>query len=159
MQGSLFPKAPLFYGGEIAPGRRKTMRPLATNRPLHLVLKAGISLGRHEALVTRKVKRLVERFSCRVYDCAVAPDHVHLALLIPGRREYRAFIRSLSGLLARKIQKGLFVLLPFTRVVSWGRDFRLLKSYIRKNQEEASGARPYEPRRDWYCKFKKWPAS
>lgn len=90
---------------------------------------------------------------------AVAEDHVHLVIKIGGREEYKAFIRSLTGLLARKLGKGLFALLPFTRIANWGKDFAYLKKYLRKNREEASGARAYEPRRDWYKRFRPSPKS
>jgi REP element-mobilizing transposase RayT len=152
----LFPHV-LHHGGELSIGRRKALRPLARKRPLHLVLKSRRSLRRHGPLISKEAHRLAEKFSCRLYDIAVAEDHIHLVLLIAGRKEYKAFIRSLTGLLARKIQKGLFMLLAFTRVANWGKDFQRLKSYLKKNREEASGERSYEPREDWYRRYRRKP--
>jgi hypothetical protein len=91
----------------------------------------------------------------RVYDLAVSHDHAHLLLKTPGRREYRAFIRSLTGILAHRLGKGCWLLLPFSRIASWGKEFARLKIYLRKNREEASGARPYEPRKDRYKKLRR----
>lgn len=153
-QFSLIAASPNCHGGELALGKRKGIRPLSSKRPLHLVLKAGAPIRKHNSFIEAVAKRLAEKFSCRLYDVAIAEDHVHLVLKIPGRREYAAFVRSLTGLIARKIGPGLFRLLPFTRVANWGKDFRSLKSYLRKKREEAAGIRTYEPRRDWYRRRK-----
>lgn len=90
--------------------------------------------------------RFAGKFRVKAYGVAVNHDHVHFVLKVPGRAEYIAFLRALTGAIARKFGKGLWSLLPFTRVVAWGRDFRGVLSYLKKNREEASGARPYEPR-------------
>ncbi len=152
-QTSLFPTPPKFHGGQLARGKRKTRRPLSTKSPLHLVLKSKQNLFRHRALIEAQVKCQSENAKVRLYDLAVAVDHVHLALLIPGRREYRAFVRALTGILARKLGAKLWALLPFTRLANWGKDYERLKKYFRQNREEASGERAYRPRKDWYEKY------
>ena len=93
-----------------------------------------------------------ERFGIRLYDQAVNHDHLHFVLKISGRREYAQFIRALTGFLARKLGKGLWKVLPFTRIASWGRDFQRLKAYLCQNREEAGGERPYSPREDYYAR-------
>jgi REP element-mobilizing transposase RayT len=154
-QASLFPSQPrLFHGGELARRKRKTLRPLSRRHPIHLVLKARHSLREQGPLVTKETRKLAEKFGLRIYSFALASDHLHLVVKIPGRCEYLAFIRSLSGLLARKLGKGLWALLPFSRVATWGRDFARLIAYLKKNREEASGERSYEPRKDWYRRFR-----
>jgi len=72
----------------------------------------------------------------------------------PGRKEYNAFIRSLTGLLARKLGKGLWALLPFSRVAQWGKPFRALQKYLEQNRLEAEGVMPYQKRNDWYRRHK-----
>jgi REP element-mobilizing transposase RayT len=125
-------------------------------RPIHLVLKATKPvLFRNRRLVESLTRRLATRFGIRTYGVAIPDDHVHLALLLPSREAYRKFVRSLCGLLARHFGKGLWKCLPFTRVLSWGKDFRNVLAYLKKNCEEALGLREYEPRKDWYRKFKK----
>jgi hypothetical protein len=126
------------------------MRPLARRKPVHLVLKAKRALSPKGMWIELEIERLAKRFALRIYRLAIARDHIHLVIEIPGRKEYVAFIRSLTGLIARKLGKGLWHLLPFTRVASWGKDFRNLMDYLRKNLEETVGLRPYEPRRDFY---------
>jgi hypothetical protein len=153
-QHSLFPAPTLFHGGELSLGKRKTLRPLASKRPLHLVLKSRRSLWRHRPVIEGDVKHLAKKFGLRLYSLAVAHDHAHLLVKVPGRREYHAFIRSLTGLLARKLGRGLWRLLPFTRIANWGKDFIQLKKYLEKNRDEAAGLKPYEPRVDWYRRVK-----
>ena len=153
-QLSLFQTEPLrFHGGSLISGRRKTRRPLARKKPIHFVLKSGRVLLPWSQVIEKEIGRLGNKFGLRLYRVAIAQDHVHFVARIPGRAEYTAFIRSVTGTLARKLGKGLWKLLPFSRVATWGREFRALMDYLRKNTEEALGLRPYEPRRRHYKKF------
>lgn len=97
------------------------------------------NLFSNAAWIEIKARRLAQKFNLKIYALAVNFDHIHLALKIPQRREYTAFIRAFTSLLARKIGAGLWMLLPFTRVVAWGKDFRQVLSYLKKNREEVGG--------------------
>lgn len=155
-QTSLFKVPELKHGGELARGKRKNRRPLCPKRPLHLVLKARSSnLYNNSSWIEKDARRLALKFHLTVYSLAVNFDHIHFALRIPGRRQYAAFLRSFTGLLARKLGAGLWKLLPFTRVLAWGKDFRQVLAYLRKNREEAAGERPYEKRIDRDARSKK----
>ncbi len=155
-QHSLFPgQFHAFHGGELARGKRKGLRPLARRRPIHLTLKAKRQIYAERRWIEGEVTRLAKRFHLKTYGIAVAGNHIHFAIEIPGRREYSAFIRALTAQIAKKLGKGLWSLTPFTRVANWGRDFKRLLDYIRKNREEASGERAYVPRKDWYRRFRK----
>jgi len=135
------------HGGELHKGVRKNLRPLATNRPIHLILKAKMPFhGDVGAVVLSEARRLAEKFLVKVYDHAVADDHVHLVLKIPHRRNYVKFIRSLTGLLSRRYGKGFWSQVPYTRVAFWGKDFRALEKYLEKNRLEAAGELPYKDR-------------
>jgi len=151
-QSSFFPKPISAHGGELALGRRKALRPLARRKPIHLVLKSKRNLLAQGSLLQQDTKRFAAKFGLRVYDSAIAKDHLHLVVMIPGRREYSAFIRALTGLLARKLGKGLWSLLPFSRVASWGKEFQTLLKYLEQNRLEAEGVMPYQKRSDWYRK-------
>lgn len=117
----------------------KQKRPLATNRPIHLVLKttSSIILLRNGKTVQTTISRLAKRFGITVYQVAVHADHVHLAIRIPQRKAYTGWIRSLTGVLARQIHGLKFRLRPYTRIASWGKSFQILKTYILGNQHEA----------------------
>jgi REP element-mobilizing transposase RayT len=155
-QYSLFPgQFHSFHGGEIAAGKRKSLRPLARNRPIHLVAKAKKSLKQEREWIRKEAGRIADRFMIKAYRITVAEDHVHLLIQIPGRSEYSSFIRGWSAQIAKKMGRGLWLFLPFTRVASWGRDFKNLLGYLQKNEDEACGDRPYNPRKDWYKRFKR----
>jgi hypothetical protein len=154
-QLSFFPKEPDFHGGGLArKGRRKKARPLNEKRPLHLVLKAKYKIfyPLREKLYA-EIREKAKHFGLTAYGLAVNLDHLHFILRIPSRRLYRAFIRAFAGVVARRYGAKLWKLLPFTRVMHWGDDFEQGLAYLKHNREEASGASPYKPRKDWY---KKW---
>ncbi|MEZ0391236.1 MAG: hypothetical protein ACAH59_03405, partial [Pseudobdellovibrionaceae bacterium] len=70
---------------------------------------------------------------------------IHMIIKIKERENYNQFIRSLCSILAAKVRarkphlKTLFVLRPFTRIISWGRDFKSVLNYLIINQMEARG--------------------
>lgn len=154
-QYSLFKKPLLFHGGELKTSKRKIARPLARKRAIHFILKSGRDIYKHASFIEALIRRQGGRFSVRVYSVAVAHDHVHFVALVPVREKYAGFIRAITGLLARKLGKGLWKFTPFTRIVAWGKDFARLLNYLRKNREEAAGTRAYEPRGDWYKRWKR----
>jgi REP element-mobilizing transposase RayT len=141
-------KAPApVHGGELQKGKRKTLRPLSSTRPIHLILKAKERFKSNDgAIVLSEAKRIAQTFQLQILDHAVANDHLHLAVKIPGRREYDAFARTLAGLLARKFGKGIFRTIPYTRVAHWGKDYKNLEKYLEKNRLEAAGELPYKDR-------------
>ena len=128
-------------------GKRKTARKLPRRRPIHLILSSRFILLTHRAWIEAKIRDYSQRFGIRLHRYAICGDHVHFAIEIPHADYYKKFIRSLTGVLARKMGRGLWNLLPFTRVASWGVDFRNLVLYIEKNQDETDLLRRYEPRR------------
>lgn len=154
-QYSFFKKPQLFHGGELAVGKRKSARPLARKRAVHFVLKSGRGLYKHADFIEALVRRQGRKFTVRIYSVAVAHDHVHFVALLPTRELYAGFIRAITGLLARKLGKGLWKFTPFTRILAWGRDFARVLDYLRKNREEAAGQRAYEPRGDWYRRWRR----
>ena len=154
-QISLFPPQLPVHGGDLNQGRRKTRRPLAQKRPLHLVLKAKKRvLFANRQKVEALARRQAEKAGLKINDIAIPADHVHLILTFPSRKAYVGFVRALTGLLARYWGKGFWLCLPFTRVLTWGKDYLNMRAYLKKNREEAAGVREYEPRKDWYAKLR-----
>ncbi|MGZ3662576.1 MAG: hypothetical protein ACXVCK_20930 [Bdellovibrionota bacterium] len=101
--------------------------------------------------------RLAAKFHIRVYSIATAHDHLHFVARLLSRAHYVKFIRARCGLVARKLGTKLWAELPFSRVGTWGRDFKQLLVYLKKNCEEANGERPYEIRNDWYKRYRGKP--
>lgn len=132
---------------------------------MHLVLKSNWAQGRYSFLGKMKAleslcRRVGSRAAVKLYDLAIAGNHLHLIIRPKSPRAYRAFVRALSGLVPRlmmNVQRGrsLRDLLrgiskmpatnsfwesrPFTRIVSWGRDYLVLRSYLMKNRLDLVG--------------------
>ena len=67
------------FGGALLEGKRKTMRPLSTKHPLHLVLKSA-----HQNLfnpgninLENLIKSQAKKFGIKIYDFALSWDHIH----------------------------------------------------------------------------------
>jgi len=136
------------FGGSLLQGKRKSARPLSTKQPIHLVLKS--TGGRHFNPTNRKLEKLfrtqAQKYGLKIYDLALNWSHIHALISIPSRQAYLAFIRTLTAALVRllsstlgKSLKGLFDLRPFTRILSWGREFTSVRGYLELNQMEARG--------------------
>jgi REP element-mobilizing transposase RayT len=146
-QLSLFKNEGSDFGGNLTTkGKRKVRRPLSLRRPMHLVLKSTKAKGTLAFSPTdQKLRRLIHkmatRFGVRIYSQAQNWSHIHLVLRIPSRNSYCAFVRALAGSLVktRRAGKGFFDLLPFTKLCSWGRQFKNLKNYCAKNEMQAWG--------------------
>lgn len=154
MQKNLFRIAPPVFGADLFEKKRKRRRPLKTNTPTHLILKAERDFGEKAALVLSEAKRLAPNAEVAIMDFAINHDYLHLTIRFPHRRNYAVYVRALTGLLARKIGKGIWKLLPFTRVVGWGNPLRNLEKYLEQNRLEAAGHMPYQPRRDIYARWR-----
>jgi hypothetical protein len=146
------------HGGELALGKRKSHRPLATHRPIHLVLKSlegnPLNNGKRCSLLNptnRMLERIIHeqalKYGVRIlHEIALNWSHSHIAILVPSRKAYNSFIRTLTARIVRYLSKvtgrnlsGLFDLLPFTRVLGRAESLRHLKDYFEENAQEALG--------------------
>ncbi len=136
-QLSLIPKPNLACGGELN-NTRQEQRVLSTRRPINLVLKTrnSANLFRSRLVVKSLTSKYAEKFGIKVYASSVQRDHLHLVIKIPSRRSYIALIRTLTGIMARRLGCGLFKLRPYTRIGTWGREFRGLLDYLFRNDME-----------------------
>ena len=84
--------------------------------------------------------KLSTELKIRIYQKSFNWNHLHLLIQIPSRKAYNSFIRRFSAEIAKATNNsGVFELRPYTRVVSWGRDFKTVKNYHGKNNAEAWG--------------------
>ena len=133
-------------GGSLAvKGKRKTARILDRRKPLHFVLKSKkiVNLYSQRILLRKFLFLYAKKFGVKVYKESVQKDHFHFCIKITNRQLYRCFIRALTGVIAQKLGKGLWILAPYSRVVSWGRDFLGVLDYILLNDCEVAGSVPY----------------
>jgi REP element-mobilizing transposase RayT len=138
------------FGGALLSGKRKSRRPLSAKHPVHIVLKAtGRRVFRPDDV---KLKWLIRsecaKFRIQLYDSAPNWTHIHLLVRIPTRAAYVSWIRSLTSRIVRHLSKALaydmsriFDLRPYSKIVSWGRQFKGTLRYHIKNKIAASGAK------------------
>ena len=128
------------HGGSKAKGKRKTLRPLSTKQPIHLILKANnpFQLLRNRESVEQPIQKYSRKFGITIYELAVQADHIHLSIKIPSRDLYRRWIRAITAVLTLKMKKLKWLLPPFTRIGTWGRDFKRLGHYIQNNKNDGS---------------------
>lgn len=141
----------LEFGGSLLLNKRKSQRILAFKKPIHLVLKGDIkksgSLLKHRKTITDQIEKWANKFSIEIYNFAVEFNHIHFSAKLSSRENYNKFIKALTGRLAQLINFK-FILRPYTKIVNWGCHFKNLFNYVTQNHEEATGQRPYKPRKD-----------
>jgi hypothetical protein len=131
---------------------RKIARPIATKKPMHIVLKSSRARG-HWSLIKRRkpveeaVYRTAKKFNIRVRLYQNVGNHLHLAIQGKKRRSIQSFFRVLPQALAYLVTEtkkgnpiGKFWDAPlFSRIVSGKKDWLNLKIYFEKNFWEAKG--------------------
>ena len=165
-QFSFFPPEKKFFGGELLNKRRKSQRPLAFKKTVHLVLRStkargpwGFLAGRNKQKIETWLQKFARHNGIRLYQRAIAWNHLHLAVLLPNRAAYNKFIRSLSGTLPKVVfgfrhpTETFWDFRPFSRIVEWGKDFRSTCRYILRNTLEAEGLLPYSRGADPYARW------
>jgi hypothetical protein len=152
------------FGGTYLTSNPKEKRPLSLKKSSHLVMRSLLAKGpnsllRHDEGIKKIVNRQAKRLGVKVYRLANGGNHLHMIFLPMSRRAFNAFIRAISGLIARLVlkaergePKGLqfWEKRPFTRIVEWGRGFRIACDYLAQNTLEALGFISYQPRKYRY---------
>ncbi len=143
------------FGGAITSGNKKSLRPLCTKSALHLVLKADTtrtgSIRTFQIGIAKLLIKYSTQFGIQIYKFAICGNHIHIVLRAPHRLVYRAWIRTITGRISLnfKIKWGLR---PWSRVLTWGREFKTVIKYVLQNILEADGVMEYKPRAN---KFRK----
>jgi REP element-mobilizing transposase RayT len=141
-----FAKETAEHGGNLNKGKRKSTRPFSSKRPIHLILKAEGNIFDDRSIIISTAASLSNRFGLRIYDLAPGHDHLHLVMKAPSREAYNKFIRALTGVIARTLGKNMWAQAPYTKIATWGRQYRNLQNYMEQNREEVLGKRVYKPR-------------
>ena len=152
------------FGGSYLKSNPKIKRPLSTRKSAHLVLrsllaKGPMSLLRFEREIRELVYKQGKKHGVKIYSFANAGNHLHFVILPSSRRAFNAFIRAISGVIARLVlgaERGsakniqFWEKRPFTRIVEWGREYTRVCGYLLQNTLEATGFIPYRPRKTRY---------
>ena len=85
-------------------------------------------------------------FGIRLFHFAVMRNHLHMLILAEDRKALSNFLRVVTGVSARRAlgaEKGrgkrqkMWDARPYSRVLSWGREFENVLAYIERNILEA----------------------
>jgi len=111
-QLNLFKKDLRFFGGSLLYGRRKSVRPLSTKEPIHVVLRSSWAYSENSFLLDKNkkdIERIIQRtalkYHIKVYRRAIVSNHLHLIIKISSRKNYQTFIRVLSSQIASHVMK------------------------------------------------------
>ena len=142
------------HGGDIRKGRRKVVRPFDRKRPLHVVMKStrargplSLLAGRNKRAVESFVNETAKRAGIRIYRFTNVGNHLHLLLKAPSRPQFQRFLRILAGRIAFHVtgaKKGnaqgkFWDQTAYSRLLTWGRQYDEVHSYLLKNALEAIG--------------------
>lgn len=129
------------------------------------------SLRKNELVVIRALEKYGQRFRVRVYERAVCGNHIHLFLKAKTKKDLQNFFRVFAGQVAqeilrryplqkgeakafsglrggtpmhRKNQRTFWSLVVYSRLASWGREFKDVSKYVLQNAREAAGLVAYK---------------
>ena len=128
-------------------GKRKQKRYLPRNKPVHLILKSRYILLTHRHWIEEKIQAYAKKFGVKIHKHALCADHIHFAVQFSHPDMYKRFVRSLTGVIARTMGKGMWRLLPLTKVVNHRKYFQNLLAYIQRNHDELWMLCKYKPRK------------
>ncbi len=142
-----------------SPGKRTTRasrqyRPVATKEAMHLVLRSDRARGaksllKYDGVVRAVIAKIASRNGVRIYRIVNAGNHLHITLKLSKQFLWHGFISGVTGGIARAVgfkrdsaKQGFWNSRPFTRLISWGQDYNVVKDYHVLNQLEADGVVP-----------------
>jgi REP element-mobilizing transposase RayT len=165
-QLSLFGKTPpavrLAHGGELRCHKRKLSRPWNSKQPVHVVLRSSAARGPWSLLgptvrepIRTLALALAQRYGVRLYRYANAGNHLHMLVRAACKMAFQAFLGAFAGMTARLVTgagKGnpvgkFWDSVAYSRIVSWGREFRSVDAYVQMNRDEALGLKPARARK------------
>lgn len=162
------------HGGSLAIKKRRSKRPLNIKQSHHITLKSHHAIGarslfKHKKMILKLIKKQARNFRIKVYEYAIQGNHMHLLVKAKTRIELQNFFRVVAGHTAQQIlkdhplkpssggapthklgcaknQRRFWSYLLYSRVVTWGREFKTVVRYIQKNTLELLQIIAYEPR-------------
>jgi REP element-mobilizing transposase RayT len=148
----LLPRSATEYGGRTRLKLRKVARPFSPKLAVHLVFRSDLAKGersmllpRHKHLIQTELNRLSKRYRIKVYNFVNVGNHLHLLVKSETKQNLQKFLRVFTGQIAQTIlqakkgrAKGKFwSSIVYSRLVSFGRDFKTVMNYFVKNQVDA----------------------
>lgn len=142
------------FGGSCLKGNPKKRRPFSRKHLMHLILKSSKAKGRHsflhrknQKMVDHLVRQMAKKSGVEIRDYVNVGNHLHILLKSSHRRFLAKFLRSLCGILPRRLfkcEKGaplgfeFWDSRPFTKIIAEGlRPFKIIRQYFNKNRRQA----------------------
>jgi REP element-mobilizing transposase RayT len=137
------------FGGVLLKGSHpKTKRPFRHTLAIHVVMKSTVASGpdsffAHNKAIGQIVEKQASKQFVKIYGVANAGNHLHLLVQAPSQDHLSHFLRAISGRIAQLVKQkrhtDFWDARPFSRLVSWGRDFRSVARYLGANALESLG--------------------
>lgn len=147
------------HGGQLQLNKRKSRRPLAKNKPVHLILKsqAVLQIGgfkTQEKILNSILFKYSQTYHIKIYEKAICSNHIHICLQSQNPDSLKNFLRTITGQIAFQIKqkfpkfkdKKFWESRPYTKVIGWGQQLDNVLNYIEKNRLEAADWIQYERR-------------
>jgi len=159
MQYAFFPRETQ-HGGERRRGKRKTSRPIAVKKPMHLILKSEKAIGASSFLrkpnaqfIRALLADLSVAYGVNVREFSNVGNHLHLLVKARDRRGFQNFLRVLGSKIALKLtgaRKGrgtgkFWTQAAYTRLIENGADLWNVIHYIREQLSPKQAGRLYAP--------------
>jgi len=142
-----------FGGSQFAKYNPKAARPVVKNTPIHVVMRSSYATGSRSMLHhSKKIQNVVfhraKKIGIKIYQYANVGNHLHFICSLPQTSLWGAFIKSISGLIARIVMQAergqaknikFWDARPWTRITLWGSAYTKLRKYLRINQLQAIG--------------------
>lgn len=142
----------------------KFKRPFVASHPIHVTLRSEIAKKQYSLLSPRTrtwleayVPKLAKQLSIHLYSWSINSNHFHFVLSSKSRVSFLTFLKIVASRTARFVlnaEKGrpknmrFWQKRPYSRVLTWGREFSHVVRYVRRNVKEAMGSMPYVSRED-----------
>ena len=123
------------------------------------------------AINSNHIHLLLRMTNRRLYRAFIKAVSGQIASHVMGQQSFLEFSRSRqkfvkgdgsktsSGVqkseIGRDVKNGFWQFRPFSRVVNWGRDFKMCLNYLKQNVLEAFGFVKYKPRKNYYTAWTK----
>ncbi len=168
------PKVRKDHGGSLALRKRRARRPLNLKQSHHITMKSRHAVGsrslfRHKKMILSLIKKNSSKFQVSVYEHAIQGNHIHLLVKAQTRAGLQNFFRVIAGHIAQKIlkecplkptpggassktkgceknQRKFWNYLLYSRIITWGREFKLVAKYIQRNTLELLHLIAYQQR-------------
>jgi len=174
-QLKLFPKSWISshfaFGASLLKGSNpKKSRPFRAKLPLHVVMKSSKAVGERSLLrFNQDVERILDiqakRHHVQIHGAANAGNHLHLVIQAVSPEYLAAFLKSIAGRIAQMIEgkakeqsreafhSKFWDSRPYSRIVSWGREFKNVCRYIGINSTEIALGLPRDFTRDMFAQI------